>query len=121
MDTKLLMIGDLIMCHNSIFFVTSVDGYGSLIGIDNERDADLVHIDELTPIPLTAEILEKNGFTFRTPTSMHYDYLFVVFLNEDAEVFTLIGGQQRWLRYVHELQHALRLCGLTDIADNFQV
>lgn len=121
MDTKLLMIGDWVIVNSKPTKVEEVDGgsinttysYGEIEGYIDE--------DEISPIPLTTEILEKNGFTFRTPTSMHYDYLFVVFLNEDAEVFTLIGGQQRWLRYIHELQHALRLCGLTDIADNFQV
>ncbi|MBQ0088527.1 MAG: hypothetical protein KBT27_04250 [Prevotellaceae bacterium] len=25
------------------------------------------------------------------------------------------------IKYVHELQHALRLCGLNDLADNFKI
>ena len=72
-------------------------------------------IEELQPIPLTSEILEKNGFTrFGT------DYIL------EGERFGLENPSDPrnyldnyWLRvsiravhieYVHELQHALRLC-----------
>ena len=130
-----LMIGDLIMCHNSNFFVTSVDGYGSLIGIDNERDADLVHIDELIPIPLTPEILEKNGairlngFWLFEKNGFERAMLSYCNGNEDymSEEATEYFGRH-WvfdenyrIDYVHELQYALRLCGLNELADNFKV
>ena len=69
----------------------------------------------LRPIPLTREILEKNGMKFRTN---------VGWFAEDEEYFLEIstkGENVYWtindweysilkLNYVHELQHALRLC-----------
>lgn len=83
---------------------------------------------EYEPIPLTEEILEKNGFQSSSDgKSIAY------FSEEDEPLFTISirqGGYWipiSWygkgliLKYVHELQQALRLCGLTELADNFKV
>ena len=82
---------------------------------------------DLEPIPLTPEILEKNGFTKSTPPSgIHakcyeldnkkdkynltiadynkYKRLLLNVDSEDSECFNIKCD------YVHELQHALRLC-----------
>lgn len=85
---------------------------------------DIEYADELEPIPLTEEILKANKFEYRGFTayeSMHYDHSVTVYFNKDREIFMLIGGEQRWMRYVHELQHALRLCGFNDMAENFKI
>lgn len=70
------------------------------------------------PIPLTSEILELNGWL--------YDDLCCEFHNNNAFVicgrlypFSIFDGVQ--ISYVHELQNALRLSGLTELADNFKV
>lgn len=70
------------------------------------------------PIPLTSEILELNGWL--------HDDLCCEFHNINAFVicgrlypFCIFDGVQ--ISYVHELQHALRLRGLTELADNFKV
>lgn len=69
----------------------------------------------LRPIPLTRQILEKNGMKFRTNVGL---------FAEDEEYFLEIstkGENVYWtindweysllkLNYVHELQHALKLC-----------
>lgn len=81
--------------------------------------------EELKPIPLTAEILEKNGWKWRKKgviKSLHlYD-------KEGHSIMTLtygniitVGGHEVKIRYVHELQYALRLCGRNELADNFKV
>ena len=73
--------------------------------------------NEIEPIPLTPEILEKNGFVLLTDlwylTTKERKPIHVVF--KDNNVITLsinatpvpIG-----LKYVHQLQHALRLYGI---------
>ena len=87
---------------------------------------DFTRAKDFEPIPLTAEILEKNGFrkgsyiggyyyplfTFRViPTTRDMDsYFDKVEMIEDVVFYHC--------RYVHELQHALRLCGLNELADN---
>lgn len=83
-----------------------------------------------TPIPITAEILTANGFEKKENHSgCHYaNYI------EHSPVYAeqTIGDQweidiyqngkiEMCVRYVHELQHILRLQGLTDFADQFKV
>lgn len=84
----------------------------------NKND-DLLFTDILKPIPLTKEILEANGikFQYRFPWWQYADPFgnpeqYEVHINE---VTTVI------VDYVHQLQHALRLCGLRELADNFKV
>ena len=105
--------------------------------------------DQPQPIPLTPEILEKNDWYWGLTSNEEdivscvggaYDEHWVY--DEGAGEISLIfpkdtdGGElriddQRFNRhlefiwcdtlYVHELQNALRLCGLDEIADNFKV
>jgi len=70
---------------------------------------DIVGYDMIFPIPLTAEILEKNGLDKVPELSM--------VINRD----TMPMYHSPMLHYVHELQQALRLCGLNELADNFKV
>lgn len=94
--------------------------------------------DWVKPIPLTPEILEKNGFEmFKYDGWVHYYRIF----GNSALPFVLhsmIGGEMLSqevnlfststdtncgidINYVHELQHALRLCSLNKLADNFKI
>ena len=94
---------------------------------------------KIAPMPLTEEILEKNGFQRGTivPSKFYrnidneqimlclYDFCYeleYVHWNEsnDADITHHLDVQQP-MRFVHELQHALRLCGLHDLADDFKV
>lgn len=77
------------------------------------------------PIPLTTEILEKNGFT-KTHTQ-YTEYMwshpsrctFLYQYDPDGEI--CLENTEIELNYVHQLQHALRLCGLNELADNLKV
>ena len=75
--------------------------------------------DDFQPIPLTPEILKKNGFE---PTSAQSEMLLQ---GEGQEVWLNNHGENFWanikndkyyfegyVKCVHELQHALRLCGI---------
>ena len=71
-----------------------------------------VPIKQLKPIPITPEILEKNGFT-----NQGYFSEFVVGnyrILSDGKNLAIIHGEHADLDipiyYVHELQNALRLC-----------
>lgn len=95
---------------------------------------DLYMIDNgrmvVRPIPLTPEILEKNGFN-EPPLEMQRrvrfvvlceeyqikysfnSYWFSIYKNVAAHAIgypTFICAFQERIKYVHELQHALRLC-----------
>ncbi len=103
---------------------SSKDHYGHIgafpVGGDNDfRDIEDRH---LFPIPLTAEILEKNFQEFLPGINLMYKlkgpYCAV---NEDGQwVFGLVKvdgeNSTRYplvkISYVHQLQNALRLCGI---------
>ena len=88
-------------------------------------------VDDIEPIPLTEEILEKNGFVYNEKFQCLYR------LTRDGTWRIATDIDRTWLRieqrefpfheckmranYLHELQHALRLCGLTDLANSFKV
>ena len=104
---------------------------------------------QVKPIPLTPEILEKNGFspeTFLTAEWGRKVYFkeFPGCVVEPADSGKYIFGTTKYwsetygdgspkdwgtmyesriynLQYVHELQHALRLVGLNELADNFKI
>lgn len=132
-----LMFGDwVLMRHTHTKEKTAENVYG--IGRDeilyrNEAGVQCVDMGLIEPKLLTEEILLKNNFTeytMRNP-SANTGYLLqshnsAIYVNPDTLKFMF-----RWenngesvckrVRYVHELQHLLRLCGLYDLADNFMI
>ncbi len=86
-------------------------------GLDNRK---IVTYPYLQPIPLTPEILEKNGFVkserFEVWKIINDEYelritpwrFSVIFLDEDGSDKEEFSAPRP--KYVHELQHALRLC-----------
>jgi hypothetical protein len=87
---------------------------------------DSIHT-ECVYIPLTAEILEKNGIKWlSTEPSGRTTYISIeppimaTWLKDHWLVSVGPAGSTKmpyveigWLNYVHQLQHALRLCGIT--------
>lgn len=77
---------------------------------------------EPEPIPLTPEILEKNGWK-------HSNRLMIIRIDDNnfywsEELGGILYKNQYNMcdcKYVHNLQHALRLCGLNKLADDFKV
>ena len=83
--------------------------------------AEFYPCDSFSPIPLTPEILEKNGFVLKeeevgayginiAPYYMRKDVPFEVFC--DGEPFAIWFKDPVNIAFVHQLQHALRLCGI---------
>ncbi len=94
------------------------------------------------PIRITPEILEKNGFKKKCSEDTWY-YAFsdksshvIISLDElrkEGEVFVFNKETEKHMKlyfrnrsfssfcYLHELQHALRLCGLAELVDHFKV
>ncbi|MBQ0073991.1 MAG: hypothetical protein KBT34_07330 [Prevotella sp.] len=74
------------------------------------------------PIPLTEEILKKNGFGKNFSERYTKGIVpFEVNIHGNNKYITLGGKHFCNCDYVHDLQHALRLCGLNDLADNLKV
>ena len=88
--------------------------------------------DDPNPITLTAEILENNGFVLRGKTyilkwrgaDIHWrktDGYASITAPNNLKLEGWCSISNGYFCYVHILQHALRLCGLDDLADNFKV
>lgn len=110
------------------------DRYVAIINEEQGRSYN-EHLADIHPIPLTEEILTMNGWKDSDPNlfnGLHYVFIYgknhTLTLNHwtnrdtNEEYYTFaIGGGDRVLKYVHELQRALRCCGLFDLADNFKI
>ena len=142
MEAKELMIGDKVM-------VKVLSQIPNTYVLHTWTANDYYRDFQVKSIPLTPEILEKNGFdpeTFLTAESERKVYFkeFPGCVVEPADSGKYIFGTTKYwsktysdgspidwgtmyesriynLQYIHELQHALRLCGLNELADNFKV
>ena len=90
--------------------------------VDNIRQKDY---DNFAPIRITDEILEKNGFTNDADGMNDCDEIvssveYGAWQRNTEDGFKMLADGKS-IRYVHELQHALRLMGLTDLSDNFKI
>lgn len=67
------------------------------------KNGNIGRVENLEPIPLTTEILEKNGFINSVDVAL--------FDRETGRIESDFVCAAK-LEYIHELQHALRLCGI---------
>lgn len=141
MNIKDLMIGDLVKFHLEIFStdyegietvhddvleigkVSALNSIGNVWVTDSEGQEYQVIDDEIESIPLTTEILEKNEFGFIDTSNDEYlsewtGWWILEGLelgccdNLKFPVFFNIADTNVKVNYVHELQHALKLCGI---------
>lgn len=130
-----LMIGDWVLWKNrNVQIVRTcalVYSFGHidiwLAHCNDDNNIECHDLSKISPIPLTPEILEKNGFVFRADNDTMYGEYYLH--NQSTFAIKMFNGylvgmcmsEDLEFHYVHELQHALRLCGLDELADNFKV
>ena len=114
MTAKELMIDDWVYnTHNRQNEQVAEIGSGLVMLAYN----DLYEYDEIEPIPLTDAILKANGFeyhhkNFAALSHMHpFQLKMVEWPDENGIGLWMIGGLFK-IRYVHELQHAMKLCDI---------
>lgn len=153
LSIKELQIGDWVTFGDEPLKVQHIynNGYDDVVAETMEEflDEDGVICEEIkdvplvncSPIPLTPEILDKNGFYDRN-TQWYYKRFgsYVCFdiaislVYREIEVSKVCGAgtdceEEEYGSSivfgndicVHTLQHALLLCGLNELADNFKV
>ena len=112
MRAKELQIGDIVKCRDSIVRIHAITHNG-IIYIDCERP---YYFSEqyLEPIPLTKEILEKNGFVYNELPFIQGWERFGLVLYHAGNGYRVNCGTNvaMIIDSVHELQHALKLCGI---------
>ena len=140
-----LMVGDLVANRNgSPMQIVAVDEDNAYACAGNEERPWIFGDNEgykPQPIILTPEILEKNGF-YDSYTKRYYKRFYsngcfdiaISLVYREIEVSKVCGAgtdceEEEYGSSivfgndicVHTLQHALRLCGLNELADNFKI
>lgn len=126
MKANEMMIGDKVFIAGSptrtIKHLTKCKvGY---IANDTETRVYYTRPEFVFGIPLTTEILEKNAYpedgiwySFGDFYVAPYGDCFVIHIHSYDDKRDFLCR----IHYIHELQHALRLCGLNDLAENFKI
>jgi len=135
METQQLMISDWVLHEGEPYQIRQLGIYGinrdgedyPAVCVGKPKGIGLIiERNEIAPIPLTDEILEKNEFKFYctdvfeewkskdkriTIHDEEYPNSFNKWsVHVDTEDMRTMGYFE--ITYVHELQHALRLCGI---------
>ena len=122
MNARELMIGDWVRIKDlkdPIKRLVCVDEYLGKVDFLDGEELIVTSINNVLPIPLTGEILEKNGFKKDERNENYYKWNWYIL--EDNASYDMETGIVRIFKasdltfchpigYVHELQNALRLC-----------
>ena len=114
METKELMIGDWVKnCYGEKKRVEQILSSRVMLAYN-----DVYYIGGIEPIPLTEKILKKNGFSKLDNIGTYFHGIL-----EDSRYYeieinlinNMLWINRMWFKannihYVHELQHALRMC-----------
>lgn len=118
MNIKELSVGDWVMYRNREWQVCSLYQFTGEVGLWRNDSQICENVADLTPIPLTPEILEKNGCLHTAENRILCDWFdgrITVRKYNNREWYELFVGSNQMkfkLMFVHQLQHTLRLAGI---------
>lgn len=123
------MIGDIVQYLDGKKLITvvvvKVDGSGNVVRLKQKNGHRFnTTIDFLRPIPLTPDILEKNGFRVIFDSELHVSYFQdIEYFHTEVKVdkigiyqkLSMLDGLGNGVKiteckYIHQLQHAFSLC-----------
>lgn len=133
-----LMINDWILAHFTYpAKITEIKANGSIC---TNLAGKQIDDTDWVPISSTTEILKLNGFTYDVNEKCwklikkdNDRLVYSIYVNadrlsvcnwrfEENEYFVNVCNEVNvYYTYVHEIQHALRMCGLNDLANNFKI
>lgn len=124
MKTSELQLGDYVSCIGSHMIVVSLSfngdkPIGTILQLTNSNLTNIFTFrkKDVYPIILDESMLMQNNFN---PEIVSWwrpegeDFFKIAIMNDDTSLCAKV-------KYVHELQHALRLCGLSELAENLKV
>lgn len=113
---------------NSAICALRCKGTNTPIGLENSDDNWMcpVFADDIEPIPITPEILEKNSFLKVEAIEYPSHHVGISFLYRDTpeglRIFVqnaCVGGPTctmiKTCKYVHEVQHMIKMCDIKKI------
>lgn len=107
----------------------------ALVKMGDSIGCDIIAIDEsIVGIPLATEILKMNGWIYNDEEAKYAPETWVgnnLMLHEENGKYRIVvvsdyddedtNNTPFVIQYVHELQHALRLCGRKDVANKLKI
>ena len=127
MRVEELSVGDYVRFNGSPYIVEEISGKGWIHILDTDTKAR-VHLstdyilDFIDGVPLTPEILINNGYFLLCEEDRQYrlniqEGVFVTAdFKDDDEPWACVNNNcyhaTPYCKYVHHLQHAMRLCGI---------
>lgn len=122
---KLYIPGDLVYIHGSLRIISNCDGYYATYYDENESLQE-VNVNMIEGIPITPEILEKNGWKIEDVNPNDLSNIMskgimyraiknkeILFFQKGASIFTCpLNWRKIEIKYVHELQHLIFGIGL---------
>ncbi|MBO7510650.1 MAG: hypothetical protein J6T35_05640 [Bacteroidales bacterium] len=120
MKAQDLMLGDYVTfrdCDKEIvpIMIMGIPYDSAVYGrIGRDVAFDEIDVEDLAGIPITPEILEKNGFVYSDLPFEQSWQQFGLSLYRGGDSYLINCGENVAIiiDYVHQLQHALRLCGI---------
>ena len=124
MKTSELQLGDIVSCLGSPMIIVSLsfngdEPIGTILPLTNSNLTNIFTFrkKDVYPIILDESMLVQNNFN---PEIVSWwrpsegDSFKIAIMNEDTSLCAKV-------KYVNELQHALRLCGLSKLAENLKI
>ena len=124
MKTSELQLGDIVSCLGSPMIIVSLsfngdEPIGTILPLTNSNLTNIFTFrkKDVYPIILDESMLVQNNFN---PEIVSWwrpsegDSFKIAIMNEDTSLCAKV-------KYVNELQHALRLCGLSELANNLKI
>ena len=138
MDARKLSFGDLVRCHKTVLKFVGIkkcsrdtDSYEAIYNGPYAVQA-CVDDDTIMPVEITEEGLERDGFKWELSYDGHVKYYHLAgrcALTKDSLGFWTIDCYSEWIRneiqyftikWYHELQLILRVCGHDEFARNLK-
>ena len=144
-ETNELMIKDWVRCDDVPCRIWMVDWQYNLVRCHHNGNEWMCGTEEITPIELTDKILLDSGFEILHNSSISMKSFATNGKNGKVDAFVYLTFDKRGggkitleriyleterktttintisIKFVHELQHILRSCGLNDIDDSIKV
>lgn len=139
MNSKELMIGDWVLINNVPHKVQAIDNIDAEIQADDDlyyAGEDRYHSeDKIEGIPITEDFFRENDWEYRCRTYIQKSFIkdvdkfrleivnnkLYVWFDYSPDDWGFVENVKAPIKYIHDIQHILRLYGLNEFADNFKV
>lgn len=114
-----LMIGDWVQWNgipSRVHTITAAEEIRLSNAMELSELTCMYNFNNVEPINLTEEILKANGIDIFDNCDLSLPLYTMGIKVIERGVYIKMQ-----FKFVHELQHALRLCGLDELADNFKI